>query len=250
MSNIIKGNIAINIPRQTFKNDYKHIFVSKNISDLNLLQSANGQNVFFLYYYEVNIDKKTKSHTETKLVNFQEAFKKMLAQKYADRFSPEQILGYIYAVLHSPTYRKKYVDFLKIDFPKIPFCDNISYFETISTLGTQLIAAHLMEEIPEFDIATNYDGKVGQDMVEKISFRAAKNVGRLYINKTNYFEPVPKAIFEFYIGGYKVLHKYLKERKGRDLEIEEIQQIKDIANIIAFTIEKMKEIDCLVQKIC
>ena len=91
--------------------------------------------------------------------------------------------------------------------------------------------------------------KQRKDTVEKVEFREVDNVGRIYINKTNYFEDIPEEIFEFYIGGYKVIDKYLKERKGKDLQIEEIQQVKNIAKIVAFTIEKMKIIDNLLLNI-
>lgn len=93
-----------------------------------------------------------------------------------------------------------------------------------------------MENIPKY-IAIRYDDEVGKDIVEKVAFRQVKNIGRLYINKTNYFEPMWKEVFDFYIGGYKILDKYLKGHKGKNLEIEELQQVKDIVNIIAFTIE-------------
>lgn len=243
-NNTNENNLAINIPRQFFKSDdYRHCIISKNISDLNLLQSANGQNVFSLYFYQTVIDEETHTHKEIKLVNFQENFKKLIKEKYQDKFNPEQILSYIYGVLHSPAYRQKYIDFLKTDFPKIPFCDSSEDFEKLSDFGAVLIKAHLMEEIPENEIAETYDGEVGNDKVEKVEFQEVEKVGRVYINKTNYFEPIPAEIFEFHIGGYKVIDKYLKERKGRDLQIEEIEQVKNIAKIIAFTIDKMEEID-------
>ncbi|MBT3206970.1 MAG: N-6 DNA methylase, partial [Bacteroidetes bacterium] len=243
MKNMLSENIALNVPRQIFRGSFKHVFISKNLTDANLLQSANGQTHFPLYVYDFTIDEKTLQQKKIKLVNFQNDFKKLIEEKYGDKFSPEQILAYIYGILHSPTYRKKYSDFLKIDFPRIPFCDSSEDFEKIVEIGQELINAHLMEEIPDYDIAETYDGEVGKDTVEKIEFRAVENVGRIYINKTNYFEPIPEEIFEFYIGGYKVIDKYLKERKGKDLQIEEIQQVKDIVKILAFTIEKMEEID-------
>lgn len=181
-----------------------------------------------------------------KIENISHSFRKFIDNKYQKLYSPEQILSYLYAVLHSPTYREKYIDFLKIDFPRVPFCDNSEDFEKIATLGAELIKAHLMEEIPEYDIAETYDGEVGKNKIEKVEFQEVENIGRIYINKTNYFEAIPKEIFEFQIGGYRPIDKYLKERKGRDLQIQEIGQVKNIAKIIAFTIDKMEEIDNIV----
>ncbi len=237
-----KNNIALNTSRMTQRQDvFKDVLISNNLTDAHYC--TGGNYVFPLFIYQTEIDKKTKKHKEIKLVNFHEDFKKLISGKYQNKFSPEQILSFIYAVLYSPTYREKYKHFLKTDFPKIPFCDNSEDFERISVLGAELIKAHLMEEIPENEIAETYDGEVGKDTVEKVEFQEVENVGRIYINKTNYFEPIPAEIFEFHIGGYKVIYKYLKERKGRDLQIEEIEQVKNIAKILAFTIDKMEEID-------
>jgi len=237
-----KNNIALNTSRMTQRQDsFKDVLISNNLTDAHYC--TGGNYVFPLYVYQIEIDKKTKKQKEIKLVNFQDSFKQFLTEKYKNKFNPEQILSYIYGVLHSPTYREKYVDFLKIDFPKIPFCDNSEDFEKISDLGAELIKAHLMEEIPENEIAENYDGEVGKDKVEKVEFQEVENVGRIYINKTNYFEPIPEEIFEFQIGGYKVIDKFLKDRKGRDLQIEEIEQVKNIAKTLYFTIQQMNKLN-------
>ena len=198
-------------------------------------------------YKKAKIEVKQNEYEKIENINID--FRKFIDKKYKKKYSPEQILAYIYGILHSPTYRKKYADFLKIDFPRIPFLDNTEDFEKIAELGTEFIKAHLMEEIPKNNIAETYDGEVGKDTVEKVEFREVKNLGRIYINKTNYFEKIPKEVFEFYIGGYKVIDKYLKSRKGKHLQIEDIQHVKYIAKILAFTIKKMKELDKVTNKI-
>lgn len=155
--------------------------------------------------------------------------------------SPEQILNYIYAILHSPIYRKKYVDFLKIDFPRIPFCQDLTDFKKLSKLGEQLITAHTELEIPKkskFNKQITFGGKT-KPIVEKITYQE----GKLFINKENYFEPVPKNVYDFYIGGYPVLTKFIKDRKGKILNLDDVYQISDIIGVLSFTIQTMDKID-------
>lgn len=155
--------------------------------------------------------------------------------------SPEEVLGYIYAVLHSPTYREKYAEFLKFDFPRIPFVDSYHKFETLSKLGRQLIQVHLLNTIPQGESYENiavYMGD-GENEVEKSEYADNK----LYINKNQYFDNIPNEIYEFKIGAYQVLHKYLKDRKGRKLSYDEIINIEKICKALKFTILQMEEID-------
>jgi len=173
--------------------------------------------------------------------NFSTEFIQFIRQKYTKNYSPEQIFSYIYAVLHSPTYREKYADFLKIDFPKIPFCEDESTFENLSDLGTQLIKYHLFEEIPsgiEYKDFGQMCGE-GQTTVEKTEF----NANRLYINKNIYFDTISEEVYNFYIGGYQVLDKYLKDRKGKELQMNEVLNVAKIVKVISFTLKQMELID-------
>ncbi len=158
---------------------------------------------------------------------------------------PEQILGYIYAILYSETYRIKYDEFLKSDFPKIPFTKDVAIFEKISNIGLSLIEKHLMkpEKInPKYANIGIYKGK-GDNIVTKTQHIDNK----LYINKNQYFDDVPKNVFDFYIGGYKVLDKYLKDRKNRSI-YSDFEHIEKIIRILADTIETRQEIDKLTNK--
>ncbi len=238
--------------------EYRNLLKEKQKNSLKLDELAQEEYNSLIEEKEILLEIKREQYEKApknaidiqyeKLENINLKFRQFIDNKYNKKFSPEQILAYIYGILHSPTYREKYSDFLKIDFPRIPFCDSSEDFEKIAEVGQKLITVHLMEEIPDSDIAETYDGEVGKNTVERVKFQKVKNVGRVYINKTNYFEHIPKDIFEFYIGGYKVIEKYLKERKGKDLQIEEIQQVKNIAKILAFTMEKMEKLDELTKK--
>jgi hypothetical protein len=159
--------------------------------------------------------------------------------RYDHHYTPEEILGYIYAVLHAPAYRTRYAEFLRIDFPRIPFAERADDFESLSQLGWALMQAHLLRELPRGKLAA-YHGK-GDHMVEAV--RYAGDEQAVWINKAQCFRPVPADVWNFYIGGYQVLEKYLKSRKGRVLSLDEINHLSAIADSLAFTIAQMGKID-------
>jgi predicted helicase len=177
-------------------------------------------------------------HGEERVENFSTKFRAFIDRKYTNHYSPEAILGYIYAVLHSPTYRKKYLEFLKTDFPRIPFVEDAETFETLSALGWELVQAHLLHTIPE---SPEVDVSKGSVTVEKPVYEESRQ--RLYINKERYFAPVPREVWEFHIGGYPVLEKYLKSRKDRDLTLDEIEHVQNVVKVLAFTLRQMQKID-------
>jgi len=181
--------------------------------------------------------------------NFTNEFQNFLTNKYEIHFSPEQILGYIYAILHSNNYRAKYAEFLKIDYPKIPFTEDTKLFEKLSYLGSELIEKHDFTKIPTEDECKNlgnYKGE-GNDIVLKTELKIEKidneTKYKLYINKTQYFETVTEEIYNFQIGGYQVLDKYLKDRKNIKLDLNEVENIENIVKVISFTINQMKLIE-------
>lgn len=170
--------------------------------------------------------------------NFSPQFRKFADEQYKCCYSPEALLGYMYAVMHSPTYRAKYREFLKRDFSRIPFVDERETFANLSTLGWELLQVHLLKSIPQ---AVAVDVTGGDFDVENVQYEAKHE--RLSINKTDSFSPVPQDVWEFHIDGYPVLDTYLKSRKGRTLSLDEIEAIQNIANALRFTIEQMQRID-------
>jgi predicted helicase len=173
-----------------------------------------------------------------RIENFAPAFRKEIDATYGQHYCPEDVLGYIYAVLHSPTYRAKYLEFLKIDFPRIPFVEDRKTFEILSELGQELVQAHLLKMIPT---EPKVSVTKGSFEVEKPTYDEKHQ--RLYINKDQYFSPVSKEVWEFRIGGYQVLDKYLKSRKDRTLSLDEIENIQHVVKSLAFTIQQMQKID-------
>lgn len=185
-----------------------------------------------------------------KQVNFTDKFQSYIKDKYKTNINENDIIGYIYSILHCPTYQEKYVEFLNIDYPRIPFVDNINIFNELAELGTSLIQAHLLSDKIINELQTEpslkekgiYTGN-GDNTVEKVQFSNQK----LFINKTQYFENVSENVFNYLVGGYPVLDKYLKERKEKTLTLKEINNIENTVKVLEFTLTTKQEIDKLVK---
>ncbi len=155
-------------------------------------------------------------------------------------FGPEDIFNYAYSVFHSPSYRSRYAEFLKIDFPRLPLTSDKALFKSLVEKGAVLVALHLMES-PLLDTKmTRYEVK-GEHEVEKVSYY--EKTQRVSINRAQYFEGVPPEVWNFHIGGYQVCEKWLKDRKGRKLTINDIDHYQKIVVALKETIRLMSEID-------
>lgn len=173
--------------------------------------------------------------------NLSANFRAFLDDLYDYHYTPEEILGYIYAILYAPSYRSRYAEFLRIDFPRIPFVETKPQFNALSDLGWALVQAHLLKAVPKPATRLGlYHGK-GDHTVESLRYSPEEEA--IWINKTQSFAPIPEAVWEFHIGGYQVLDKYLKSRKGRTLSLDETTHIGKVAETLAFTIEQMARID-------
>jgi hypothetical protein len=161
-------------------------------------------------------------------------------------FGPEDIFHYAYAVFHSPTYRQRYAEFLKIDFPRLPLTSDVDLFRSLCALGEALVALHLLESPAVNDVITSYP-VAGDDRVisahPKYTPPTDDQPGRVYINKKQYFEGVPPEVWEFQIGGYQVLHKWLKDRKKRTLSYDELEHYQKIVVALQKTMDLMEAID-------
>jgi hypothetical protein len=171
--------------------------------------------------------------------NLSREFRAFIDGRYEHHYTPEEILGYIYAVLHAPTYRQRYAEFLRIDFPRVPFPEEAEDFESLSGLGWALVQAHLLRELPRRRLA-EYHGQ-GSHTVEAVRYSPAEQA--IWINKAQSFKPVPQSVWNFRVGGYQVLDKYLKSRRGRALSLDEINHVARVADSLAFTIDLMAKID-------
>jgi len=153
-------------------------------------------------------------------------------------FRTRHILDYIYAVLHSPTYREKYKEFLKIDFPRVPYPKDKETFWKLVKFGGELRQIHLLESPVTENYITQYPID-GNNEVTKPVFKE----GAVFINESQYFANVPEVAWNFYIGGYQPAQKWLKDRKGRKLEFDDILHYQKIIVALTETNRLMKEID-------
>lgn len=159
-------------------------------------------------------------------------------------FGPEDVFDYMYAVFHSPTYRKRYGEFLKLDFPRLPLTSNANLFRELCALGSYLVGLHLMEQ--HAPAITNYP-VAGDNKVEKVRYTAPgeadSDEGRMWINREQYFAGVPPEVWNFHVGGYQVCQKWLKDRKGRTLTYDDQLHYKNIVSALNETIRLMSAID-------
>lgn len=242
-------NVGLIFPRIALNRFFDYGFCTEFIADVSIGGKNTGSETYVapLYLYEEGEEGLLKKD-KTKRLNFTGKFVEFIAKKYPQQPTPEEIFGYIYAILYCPTYREKYLEFLKIDFPRIPFVDDYEKFKKLSELGWELVQHHLMRRNYEKLLVT-YPCQ-GNDVVDKVKAVADKDGKiRVWINTEQYFDGIPEDVWNFHIGGYQVLDKWLKERKGQKLSYEDIQTYKKIANILEFTIEQMKKIDGVVGKI-
>jgi predicted helicase len=160
-------------------------------------------------------------------------------------FGPEDILHYIYAIFHSPTYRTRYAELLRIDFPRVPLTSDRKLFARLCELGAELVGLHLLENTPTPRATYPIPG---DNRVEKPHYKplTAEAPGRVYVNGTQYFADVPHDVWEFHVGGYRVCEKWLKDRKGRTLTYDDIETYRKITEAIRQTIRLMSAIDAFI----
>jgi len=161
------------------------------------------------------------------------------AHDMPEGISPEDILGYLYAVLYSPAYRKRYYEFLKYDFPRVPLPRDMEQFQKLATLGQTLIEWHLLKDV-HVPAQHRFEGE-GEGVVSKVRYAG----GHVWINPTQHFTNVPVVVWEFEIGAYQVCEKWLRDRKGTALSHAEVRQYRVVLVAVAETLRIMEAIDAV-----
>ncbi|WRE66997.1 N-6 DNA methylase [Helicobacter pylori] len=237
-------NVALNTPRQLKNNDksWTQCFISSRINDQGLSSGGNGAGVNYpLYQF------RDPNYTE----NFTPEFRSFIDKHYNHSFEPLEVLGYIYALLYSPNYRKRYEDFLKADYPKILFTKNKDLFRVLSLLGIELIGLHVLnKENLNHSFEKLKDTTIGESCYKEAHDRNPiikkplhnEPEQRLYINHSAYFRGVSQEIHDYRIGGYGVLDKYLKSHKNEPCDFD---HVSNIIKVIACTIEIQKTLGFL-----
>jgi hypothetical protein len=230
-------------------------FVTEHMTDYNLFSRGGGfVSPLYLYipkHFTDGAEADDKKLFE-RVTNFTDTFVSFLREKYG-QIAPEEVFGYIYAMLYSPLYRSTYSAFLSIDFPKIPFTDDIELLHNLSALGWNIINAHTLNYVPAFT-EIPYGSFVGQGdfVVKKREFQPCvgnEGFGRLYINDSQYFDNIPIGIWKFYLGGYQTLDKFLKDRMNCVMSLKDVDTLEKMVRVISYTKQKMIEIDRIVSNI-
>ena len=262
-------NYSLVLGRQTKNKEINHFFISNTLSEMKTAESSTGSYHFQLYSYPNKNGQQTIGQSTERTPNLNAEIAKQIADKLGltftnekettkDTFAPIDILDYIYAVLYSPTYREKYKEFLKIDFPSVPFPKDKNTFWQLVKLGGEIREIHLLESPTVEKYKTKYPVD-GDNKVSKIkfipyiytnevpdengNFNYPDYLGSVYINETQYFADVPTSAWEFYIGGYQPAQKWLKDRKERTLEFDDILHYQKIIVALTETNRLMNEIN-------
>ncbi|MGV0025832.1 type ISP restriction/modification enzyme [Phormidesmis priestleyi] len=177
--------------------------------------------------------------------NFSSGFTDAIRDKLGYVPTPEAIFYYIYAIFHSPTYRQRYAEFLKIDFPRVPLTRNDRLFKDLGTKGEELVALHLMKSKKLNKLITKMSGD-GDNAVTEVTYKPTEQ--RIYINKDRYFEDITPDVWQFKIGGYQVLDKWLKDRKKakRTLSFDDVLHYQKVVVALKETMRIMQAIDQLI----
>jgi predicted helicase len=290
-------NLCLNTVRQTKMPDWDHILVSDSPAPAVYIEIKDGSSVFPLYLYrdpgklelpgedEFPYDE-ARGRRPNLSVKFVREMESKLGMTFVTdgkgdldkTFGPEDVFNYAYAVFHSPTYRERYAEFLKIDFPRLPLTGDKALFKALCQQGAALVDLHLLRGVKiagtTFPESGNNVVESGYPRYEETPHPPAPSptrgegektslpdplathgegekdeegkTGRVYINKTQYFGGIAPEVWAFMVGGYQVLEKWLKDRRGRELSYEDIQHYQKVAAALAKTIGIMEALDDLI----
>ncbi len=255
MSHILKENLSITTVRQVKSGEtWQHSLVSDKLIESCYISNKTSEicYAFPLYLYNEHTPKKSRTQymmmlfepeteygNSNKEPNIDKKIYQTLNQNYGHELTPEEILYYIYAVFYSNIYREKYAEFLKIDFPRVPFTTDYKVFSKMAALGNELVDLHLMKSSRLNTLVSKFQGEGENDVIEEIIFRPEES--RIYINSEKYFDNVAPQVWDYQVGGYRVLQKYLKDRKGR--KMDDFVHYSQIITALNYTIEIQQEID-------
>jgi predicted helicase len=251
MNNLILSNISLVCVKMGRDETAHNYFVSNSITDKSVTSSLDNSNVFPLYLYPENNIQQTIDQNNERKPNLNIEIVNEIGTKLGltftieketakGTFAPIDLLDYIYAVLHSPTYREKYKEFLKIDFPRVPYPNDAETFWQLVALGSEIRQIHLLESQIVEKYITQYPID-GDNVVTKPKYEN----GKVFINDTQYFDNVPEVAWTFFIGGYQPAQKWLKDRKERTLEFDDILHYQKIIVALTETDRLMKAIDTI-----
>jgi predicted helicase len=263
MSHFLRLNVGLIFFRQSRNDIVSNFWLTKHITSKDVISSLDSATIAPLYLYPESNGQYELDEVAKRTPNLDKAIIQEIAEKIGlifvnepeekgennTAFAPIDLLDYIYAVLHSPTYREKYKEFLKIDFPRVPYPKDSETFWNLVKLGGEIRQVHLLESQKVEEYITSYPESGDNIITTKIGksdweiTNEEMQLGRIWINAEQYFENIPLTAWEFYIGGYQPAQKWLKDRKERTLDFEDILHYQKIIVALSETDRLMKEID-------
>lgn len=232
-------NFALLTVRQIAGNEWSHVSVSTRIVD-DCRVSNRTKERGYVFPLFINPGEAGSSFDETPnlIPNFNLEIIDKINSSLGENIEPLELFDYIYAVLHSPSYRKRYAEFLKIDFPRIPYPHNSAEYHRLVEIGTKLRDLHTMADSEQWDTFTTYPVN-GSNEVKSPTYKD----GKIVINDTQYFGNIDERVWEISIGGYKPAQKWLKDRKGQILSHDDLRHYEEIIYALDNTIKLIGEID-------
>lgn len=247
MQHMLRDNVALILPRRVeYSGGWRHALVGETTAE-HVAVSLKSIDYVFPLRLRRGPDQRDlfSGLDEGERLNLNQRLVRLLTVAYHTEPAGEDILSYVYGMLFTPTYRSRYTELLTKDFPRIPFTKRSELFAAASTLGQRLVQLHLLRA-PELDTPIAHfegqgDGVVGRGRTAGLRFD--EDSCRVYLNAAQYFAPVPAEVWEYQIGGYQVCAKWLKDREGRHLELDDIRTYCRIVTALQRTIELQKELD-------
>jgi len=244
MRHMLQENVALVTARRNRLQEIDSFFCSEHIVEAKCGESTIQSYTFPLYLYPdaEKLDLLSELDPSNRVPNLTPNLVQALKIAYGRKPSPENIFHYIYGILYANAYRQKYAEFLKTDFPRIPFTSNRELFKQVAKFGVQLVDLHLLKSRQLNKPVSKCQGSENMEVVKPIYEQANK---RVKFNPDTWFDGVIPEVWEYRIGGYQVLHKWLKDRKGRSLTSEEVVTYTRIVTAITETIEIQASLDDL-----
>ena len=231
MRHMLHENYGLATARSNKTSTVDHFYVVNGLMETKCAERSTQSAIFPLYLYPEGDDLKEKRqiNLDSKLYKKLQALAKNKKNGQPDELA---VFDYIYAVLHCPAYRSTYAEFLKYDFPRIPWPANADEFWRLCEQGGQLRQLHLMQSTAiggtSYPLKGEGDCCIDQPKLQK---------NQIWINKNQYLDEVPDGVWDFYIGGYQPAQKWLKDRKGQTLSFNQVKHYQSILKILARTAE-------------
>ncbi len=250
MRHLLAGkNVALITLRQQSRDaEWRNVGITNTLAESSVISNYTREigYVYPLYLYpDTKGEQGALMPEEGRTANLSEAFLEALARAVGRTPKPKEVLGYLYAVLHSPTYRARYAEFLKRDFPRVPLPPDKATFDALAQFGIKLIDLHLLCD-PALDTPSCKYPAEGDNRVRRVNYD--EKAQRVWINRAQYFEPVPPEVWAYWVGGYQVCKEWLKKRKGTQLSLDERETFQKMVTALEHTLELQKEIDAVVRR--